>query len=134
MAKRFAIYAAVACAAALAASGAVAEDYPVRPIRVLVGFSAGSVPTSPRASSGIAWVRSSASRSWSRTRPVGSSLAAEQVARAPKDGYTLLMATIANVINAVVTPISPSTFARTSHRSCGSPPRPTFSSCIRRWA
>ena len=34
----------------------------------------------------------------------GSSLAAEQVARAPKDGYTLLMATIANVINAVVTP------------------------------
>src|SRR5262249_56596311 len=32
----------------------------------------------------------------------GSSLAAEAVARAPKDGYTLLLATIANPINAVV--------------------------------
>src|SRR5205823_764328 len=34
----------------------------------------------------------------------GSSLAADFVARAPKDGYTLLLATIANPINAVVNP------------------------------
>ena len=34
----------------------------------------------------------------------GSSLAADFVARAPKDGYTLLLATIANRINAVISP------------------------------
>ncbi len=32
----------------------------------------------------------------------GSSIAAEYVARAPKDGYTLLMATVANTINAAI--------------------------------
>ena len=64
----------------------------------------------------------------------GSSLAAELVARAPKDGYTLLMATIANVINAVVTPNLSFDFRKDFAPSCGSPPRPTFSSCIRRWA
>jgi tripartite-type tricarboxylate transporter receptor subunit TctC len=105
MAKRFAIYAAVACAAALAASGAVAEDYPVRPIRVLVGFSAGSGAdiTARVVGHRMGQILGQQIVVENKTG-AGSSLAAEQVARAPKDGYTLLMATIANVINAVVTP------------------------------
>ena len=36
----------------------------------------------------------------------GSSIAAEYVARAPKDGYTLLMATVANTINAAISTLS----------------------------
>ena len=42
MGKRFAIFAALAWIAGLAAFAAAAEDYPNRPIRVVVGFSAGS--------------------------------------------------------------------------------------------
>ena len=39
------------------------------------------------------------------TRPgAGSNIAAEYVARAPKDGYTLLMATVANTVNAAMMP------------------------------
>src|SRR5262245_51214119 len=105
MAKRFAIYAALTCAAALAASGAVAEDYPVRPIRVVVGFSAGS---GADISARVVGQRMSQILGQQivveNKTGAGSSLAADLVARAPKDGYTLLMATIANVINAVVTP------------------------------
>ena len=39
MAKRFAICAALTCAAVLAAFPCFADDYPSRPIRVVVGFS-----------------------------------------------------------------------------------------------
>jgi tripartite-type tricarboxylate transporter receptor subunit TctC len=42
----------------------------------------------------------------------GSSLAAEAVARAPKDGYTLLLATIANPINAAMNPNLPFDFVK----------------------
>ena len=42
----------------------------------------------------------------------GSSIAAEYVARAPKDGYTLLMATVANTINAVVISTLPFDFRK----------------------
>jgi tripartite-type tricarboxylate transporter receptor subunit TctC len=105
MAKRFAIYAALTCAAALAASGAVAEDYPVRPIRVVVGFSAGSGAdiTARVVGQRMGQILGQQIVVENKTG-AGSSLAAHLVARAPKDGYTLLMATIANVINAVVTP------------------------------
>src|SRR5262245_15213653 len=105
MAKRFAIYAALTCAAALAASGAVAEDYPVRPIRVVVGFSAGS---GADISARVVGQRMSQILGQQivveNKTGAGSSLAADLVARAPRDGYTLLLATIANPINAVVSP------------------------------
>src|SRR5262245_7966580 len=105
MAKRFAIYAALTCAGALAASGAVAEDYPARPIRVVVGFSAGSGAdiTARVVGQRMGQILGQQIVVENKTG-AGSSLAADLVARAPKDGYTLLMATIANVINAVVTP------------------------------
>ena len=135
MAKRFAIYAALTCAAVLAAFPCFADDYPSRPIRVVVGFSAGSGAdiTARVVGQRMSQILGQQIVVENKTG-AGSSLAAEQVARAPKDGYTLLMATIANVINAVVNPNLPSIFARTSHPSCGSPRRPTFSWCIRRSA
>jgi tripartite-type tricarboxylate transporter receptor subunit TctC len=105
MAKRFAICAAVACAAGLTASTCFADDYPARPIRVVVGFSAGSGADISARVVGQRMGQILGQQIVVENKTgAGSSLAAEQVARAPKDGYTLLMATIANVINAVVNP------------------------------
>jgi tripartite-type tricarboxylate transporter receptor subunit TctC len=81
------------------------ENYPTRPIRLIVGFAAGS-------SADVA------ARIVSRklgdllgqtviveNRPGASSMiATEYVARAPKDGYTLLLATIAATINTTLMP------------------------------
>src|SRR5262245_25635900 len=105
MGKRLAIYAALACAAGLTASACLAEDYPARPIRVVVGFSAGSGAdiTARVVGQRMSQILGQQIVVENKTG-AGSSLAADLVARAPKDGYTLLMATIANVINAVVTP------------------------------
>jgi tripartite-type tricarboxylate transporter receptor subunit TctC len=105
MARRFAICAALACATGLTASACLAEDYPARPIRVVVGFSAGSGADISARVVGQRMGQILGDQFVVENKTgAGSSLAAEQVARAPKDGYTLLMATIANVINAVVSP------------------------------
>jgi tripartite-type tricarboxylate transporter receptor subunit TctC len=105
MGKRFALCAALTCAAALAASPGLADDYPARPIRVVVGFSAGSGADISARVVGQRMGQILGQQIVVENKTgAGSSLAAEQVARAPKDGYTLLMATIANVINAVVNP------------------------------
>jgi tripartite-type tricarboxylate transporter receptor subunit TctC len=105
MRKRFALYAALTCAAALAALPSLADDYPTRPIRVVVGFSAGSGADISARVVGQRMGQILGQQIVVENKTgAGSSLAAEQVARAPKDGYTLLMATIANVINAVASP------------------------------
>jgi tripartite-type tricarboxylate transporter receptor subunit TctC len=105
MAKGFAICAALACVAGLTASACFANDYPARPIRVVVGFSAGSGADISARVVGQRMGQILGQQIVVENKTgAGSSLAAEQVARAPKDGYTLLMATIANVINAVVNP------------------------------
>ena len=80
-------------------------DYPSRPIRLVVGF--------PPGSSGDLLSRAVTAR-MSQTigqqmvvenRPgASSSIAAEAAARAPKDGYTLFLGTVANVVNAAITP------------------------------
>ena len=86
--------------AAMAAGTVWAQDYPTRPVRIVVGFGAGAVAD-------IAARVLATHMSQSLGQPVvvenrtgaGSSIAAEYVARAPKDGYTLFMATVANTIN-----------------------------------
>ncbi len=53
-----------------AGSAAYAQsDYPNKPIRLVVGFTPGSVPTSPRGCSATAWGKFSGSRLWWRTGP-----------------------------------------------------------------
>jgi tripartite-type tricarboxylate transporter receptor subunit TctC len=93
------ISAAVAVAAAV--SPAMAEDYPVRPVRIIVGFTAGS--------SGDVAARVLAQQFGARfgqqfvienRTGAGSTIATSYVAHAPKDGYTLLQATVANTIAA----------------------------------
>ena len=94
----------VALALLGAAPTAQAEDFPARPVRIIVGFG-------PGASADIT-ARVLANRMSQivgqqfvvENKPgAGSSIAAEFVARAPKDGYTLLLGTSANLTNAVIT-------------------------------
>jgi tripartite-type tricarboxylate transporter receptor subunit TctC len=103
MTKCLAIPAALICAAGLAVFTARAEDYPTRPVRVVVGFSAGSGAdiTARVVGQRMGQILGQQIVVENKTG-AGSSLAAEFVARAPKDGYTLFLATIANVINASI--------------------------------
>ena len=86
-----------------ACGSAWAEDYPSRPVRVIVGFSAGTSAdiTARVVGQRLGQILGQQIVVENKTG-AGSSLAAEAVARAPKDGYTLLIASIANPINAVV--------------------------------
>jgi tripartite-type tricarboxylate transporter receptor subunit TctC len=101
------------CAAAFAlltlvGGAATAQDYPTRPVRVVVGFG-------PGASGDIA-ARVLTQRLGQilgqqfiveNRSGAGSNIATNYVAKAPKDGYTLLQATVANTINAALTPNLP---------------------------
>jgi len=94
-------------AAALPAMSRVASalDYPTRPVRVIVGFPAGSAgdvvlrlvaqPLSQRIGQPVV----------TEDRPgAGGTIATESVVRAQPDGYTLLLANNANAINAALYP------------------------------
>ncbi|HXZ22054.1 MAG TPA: tripartite tricarboxylate transporter substrate binding protein [Pseudolabrys sp.] len=89
----------------LAQPSTAEESYPTRPIRLIVGFAAGS--------SGDVAARLVGHRLGDllgqtiivENRPGASSmLATDYVARSPKDGYTLLFATIAATINTTLMP------------------------------
>ena len=92
-----------ALCAVVASSAAHAQDFPTRPIRVIVGFGAGSGAdiTARVVGARMSEILGQQIVVENKTG-AGSSLAAEFVARAPKDGYTLLLATIANPINAAM--------------------------------
>ena len=79
---------------------AIAQTYPVRPVRVLVGFAAGG-PTDILARLIGQWLSQRLGRQFIvEPRPgAGSNLATEAVIRAPADGYTLLLTAVANTIN-----------------------------------
>jgi tripartite-type tricarboxylate transporter receptor subunit TctC len=88
-------------------------DYPTRPVRVLVGFSAGSGPdviarlVGQRLSDRLGRQFIIDNRSGA-----GSSLAAQDVVAAPPDGYALLLAANANAVNASLYPNLPFNFVR----------------------
>ena len=84
---------------------AVDDNYPARPIHLILGFAAGS--------SGDVAARIVSNKLTEllkqtvivENRPGASSMVAtDYVARSPKDGYTLLFATIAVTINAIMMP------------------------------
>ena len=83
-----------------------ADTYPSRPVHLLVGFPAGWYRRHHRPADRRNCFRSgSASPSSLRTAaPRGNSIAAESVARASPDGYTLLFIANPNVINAMLNP------------------------------
>ena len=94
------------CALSLSATPAAAQDaYPSRPIRIIVGFGPASAADIVARVLAQQLGASLKQQVVVETRPgAGSNIAAEFVARAPKDGYTLLMATVANTVNAATMP------------------------------
>jgi tripartite-type tricarboxylate transporter receptor subunit TctC len=87
-------------------AAAVAEDgYPVRPVRIVVGFGPGSAADLTARLLAQRLSRTMGQQFIVENKPGGgSTVAADQVVRGPKDGYTLFMGTVANVINAVMQP------------------------------
>jgi tripartite-type tricarboxylate transporter receptor subunit TctC len=87
----------------LAIAPAAAQDYPVRPVRVLVGFTPGAAAdiTARVLASRLTQILNQ--QVVVENKPgAGSSLAADYVSHAAKDGYTLLIGTSANLTNAVI--------------------------------
>jgi tripartite-type tricarboxylate transporter receptor subunit TctC len=77
-----------------------AQTYPTQPIKVLIGFGPGSAADILARLVGKQMEASFGQPLIVENRPGNSSMiAAETVARAPADGYTLFMATIANTLN-----------------------------------
>jgi tripartite-type tricarboxylate transporter receptor subunit TctC len=80
-----------------------AEDYPARPIRLIIGFPPGSAADLTARIAGDTMSQTLGQQIVVEARPgAGSSIAAEFVARAPADGYTLYIGTSANVTNAAI--------------------------------
>jgi tripartite-type tricarboxylate transporter receptor subunit TctC len=90
----------------LVAGPSLAQDaYPSRPVRIIVGFGPASAADIVARVLAQRLGQSMHQQFVVETRPgAGSSIAAEYVARAPHDGYTLLMATVANTINPAIMP------------------------------
>jgi tripartite-type tricarboxylate transporter receptor subunit TctC len=89
---------------ALASPSAAQEPYPSRPVRIVVGFGAGSSADIVARDIAQKLGQTLGQQFVVENRPgAGSNIGTEYVARAPKDGYTLLMATVANTINATLT-------------------------------
>jgi tripartite-type tricarboxylate transporter receptor subunit TctC len=80
-----------------------AQTYPARPVRLIVGFApGGGVDTMARLMG--QWLSERLGQPFLiENRPgAGSNIATEAVVRAPADGYTLLLVTAANAINATL--------------------------------
>jgi tripartite-type tricarboxylate transporter receptor subunit TctC len=90
--------------AAFAAVPAVrADDYPSRPIRLMIGFPPGSAADITARLVGDAMSKTLGQQVIVEARPgAGSSIAAEFVARSPADGYTLFIGTSSNLTNAAI--------------------------------
>jgi tripartite-type tricarboxylate transporter receptor subunit TctC len=107
--KRFAVVVAPLLLAGLAAPTALGQsDYPNRPVRLIVGFIPGSSADITARVLGQRMGQILGQQFVVEGKPgAGSSLAAEFVARAPKDGYTLFIASSANITNAAINPNLP---------------------------
>ena len=89
----------------LAATPAHADDYPSRPVHIMVGFIPGAAADITARVLGNGLGKLLGQQFVVENKPgAGSNLAAEFSARAPKDGYTLFLGSSANIANQVITP------------------------------
>jgi tripartite-type tricarboxylate transporter receptor subunit TctC len=98
--KMAARYAGVAMIVAASTASVLAQTYPSQPVRIIVGFGPGSAADILARLVGKQMEVTLGQPVVVENRPGNSSMiAAETVARASADGYTLFMATIANTLN-----------------------------------
>src|SRR6516162_671917 len=94
-----------ASAAALPAASRIAwaQAYPARPVRLIEGFGAGGAADIVARLIGQ-WLSERLGQSFviENRSGAGSNIGAEAVVRAPPDGYTLLLVTASNAINATL--------------------------------
>ncbi len=89
------------------------HSWPSRPIRVVVGYPAGITPDIVARLVGQRLAARLGQQFVIENRPgAGTSIAAEDVVRAPADGYTLLLAAAANTINTALYPALDFNFIR----------------------
>src|SRR6266567_2055964 len=101
--RQFLQFGAAAIAAAASSQIAWAQAYPSRPVRVLVGFPAGGVTDIVARVLGQ-WLSERLGQQFIiENRPgAATNIATEAVVNAPPDGYTFLLATATNAINATL--------------------------------
>jgi tripartite-type tricarboxylate transporter receptor subunit TctC len=93
-------FAGIAAAAATFASGAIAQSYPAKPIRLIVPYApGGAVDIIARATAQELTKRVGQQIIVDNRTGAGGNIGSDTVAKAPPDGYTLLMASPANTIN-----------------------------------
>lgn len=82
-----------------------AQAYPVRPVRLIVGFAAGGAPDILARLVGQ-WLSDRLGRPFVVENRVGagSNIATEAVINAPADGHTILLASLANAVNTTLYP------------------------------
>src|SRR5580698_1987542 len=101
--RRFQQLALGAAAFPFVAAPAWADDYPTRPVRLIVGFPAGSGPDIVARIIAQGMSEKLGQSVVVENRPgAGSNIATSDVAHAPPDGYMLMLLTTANVINATL--------------------------------
>ena len=106
--RRFLHLAAGAAASPTVSRIASALDYPVRPVHIIVGFPPASGPDIVARLVGQQLSQRLGQQFIVEDRPgAGGSIATQTVVNASADGYTLLMATTANAINATLLVICP---------------------------
>ena len=89
----------------LGAAAVRAQEYPARPIRVVVPFSAGGAVDGPMRVIAQELATRLGQQVIVDNRPgAGATIGSEAVARAPADGYTLLLASQTNAISATLYP------------------------------
>lgn len=111
--RRFLQITAGTVALAAAARVTKAQTYPARPVRIIIGFGAGASGDIAARVLAQALTRLLGQQFIVENRTgAGSNIATNFVAHAPNDGYTLLQGTVANTINAVITPNLGFDFAR----------------------
>ncbi|HUP95680.1 MAG TPA: tripartite tricarboxylate transporter substrate-binding protein [Burkholderiales bacterium] len=109
-------------ALALVMAGAVhAQEYPVKPIRIVVPFGAGSATDALARVIGPKLTEMWGQQVLVENRPgAGSVVGTSVVAKAPPDGYTLLVVSASHAINATLytkLPFDPVRISRGSRRS-----------------
>ncbi len=98
---------------AITAPAFAQDSYPSRPVRIIVGFGAGaSADTTARVIAQKLGQLLGQQFIVENKPGAGSNIATEFVSQAPKDGYTLLLGTVANTINTTLAPQNRFDFAR----------------------